>query len=508
MSSDQHSKLVKQEKPKFKVIQTFLIGLGFMSCMFAWAMYNFYLPRILAGHKVAEEVIRVGFFQGNTSKFWTGVVMTLDNIAAILMQPYFGDLSDRLESKYGRRTPFLIIGIPMAAISMFIMPFAIQINSIFALLIGFIGLVLVFNLGMAMYRAPVVALMPDLTSSTHRSMANVIINVMGGIGSVIGMYLPIIVGGMPSITEKVVNRTTFENQDFFAMDCGIFWSAAVIIIIILVLYLIFVHEKPTGDKFWHIADKAIKFDPDTLEIIPNTDDTVVKEKYNVFKELKLIRKAPDKSTLFMFLSLFFWTMSTDVFGTFFSLWGPEYALLSDSLLGSMSIITAVVLLLLGYPAALITQKKGRLWTMRLGTICLMVAYGALIVFQELGRANFGTIALIGVIACIVLKTFGGSLIAIAAITITWQLASDNKVGTYTGLYYLFKQLGSVISPILFGGIYSIFTSIIGETKAWITFVPYCLIFAILFYWTFSKVKKGEVGDSWNPNEDVKISEES
>ena len=77
------------------------------------------------------------------------------------------------------------------------------------------------------------------------------------------------------------------------------------------------------------------------------------------------------------------------------------------------------------------------------------------------------------------------------------------MGTYTGLYYLFKQLGSVISPILFGGIFSISTTIIGETMAWITFIPYCLIFAILFYWTFSKVKKGEVGDSWNPKEDVK-----
>ena len=268
------------------------------------------------------------------------------------------------------------------------------------------------------------------------------------------------------------------------------------------LYLIFVHEKPTGDTFWHVGNNTIKFDPDTLEIIPNTDETGRKDRYNVFKEFKLIRNASDQSTLYMFFSLFFWTMSTDVFGTFLSLWGPEYALLSDSILGSMSIITAVVLLALGYPAAIITKKKGRLWTMRLGSLCLIIAYGALIIFQELGRANFGSVALVGVIACIVLKTFGGSLIAISAITITWQLAPDYKVGTYTGLYYLFKQLGQVLSPILFGGIISIFTALLGETMAWIVFIPYCLIFSILFYWTFAKVKKGEVGDTWNPTPDV------
>ena len=36
--------------PRFDVKQTFFIGLGFMSCMLAWGMYNFYFPRILAGH--------------------------------------------------------------------------------------------------------------------------------------------------------------------------------------------------------------------------------------------------------------------------------------------------------------------------------------------------------------------------------------------------------------------------------------------------------------------------
>ena len=502
MASDRLDLPESAVKPKFKILQTFLIGFGFMSCMFAWSMYNFYLPRVLAGYSRGDELIRVGIFQGDWSIFWANVIMTLDNIVAILLQPYFGDLSDRLESKYGRRTPFLIIGIPIAAISMFFMPFAIQMNSYLVLLLGFIGLVIVFNLGMALYRAPVVALMPDLTPSVHRSMANVIINIMGGIGTVIGMYLPIIVGGNATILSLTVNNATFDTQDFFTMDKGIFWSTAVIIIFILVLYLLFVREKPTGDKFWHIGDKAIKFDADTLEQVPTTEKDVIKEKYNVFKEIKMIHSAPEKSAWFMFLALFFWTMSTDAFNTNLSLWWPEYMMLDDSLLGTLTIVTSASILILGYPGALLSKKKGRIWTMKFGTLCLVIGFSALIPIQELGRAGYSIIALIGVIVCMILNSFGGALIAIAAITITWQLAPNNKVGTYTGLYYLFKQLGSVISPILLGGILAVFKMLIGNTMAWIVFVPYCLIFAVLFYWTFTKVKKGEVGDSWNPEESV------
>ncbi len=484
-------------KPEFKVLQTFFIGFGFMSCMFAWAMYNFYLPRILAGHIINDEVFRVGIFTGESRLFWTGVVMTLDNIAAILLQPYFGDLSDRLRSKYGRRTPFLIVGIPVAAVSMILMPSIIQISSYWAMFISFIGMVVVFNLGMAIYRAPVVALMPDMTPSVHRSMANVIINVMGGIGSVIGMYLPVIVGGNKTVLENTTGYTTFQNQDFFFMDAAIFWSSAAIILIILGLYMIFVKEQKTGKRFWEIGRNSIKFHPDTLEMEENKEDEKEVEHHNTIKEVNLIRKAPERSAWYMFLSLFFWTMASDAFSTNLSLWGTEYARVDDSFLGLISLVTTGALLVLGYPGAILSKKKGRIWTMKLGVVFMIAAFSGLIIFQELGRMGYFFWARFGIVVCSVSNTFGGALIGIAAITITWQLAPESKVGTYTGLYYLFKQLGSIISPTLIGGVMSLLTPALGATGTWVIFSPYCLLFSILFYWSFTHVKKGEVGDTWS-----------
>jgi maltose/moltooligosaccharide transporter len=508
MSLKEDSESKTKSSPKLNILQTAFIGFGFMSCMFAWAMYNFYLPRILAGHIIQDEVFRVGLFTDNYRLFWTGVIMTLDNLAAILLQPYFGDLSDRLESKYGRRTPFLIVGIPLAAISMIIMPYAMQLNPRIAMFLAFVGLVLVFNVGMAIYRAPVVALMPDLTPSTHRSMANVIINVMGGIGALIGMFLPVLIGTNDAILSKTTGYTTYDEQDFFMMDAAIFWSSAAIILVILGLYLIFVKEKKTGKSFWNIGTASIKFDPDTLERIPVKESDIKPKNYSTFKEIASIKNAPDKSAWFMFLSLFFWTMAGDAFSTNYSLWGSEYAKLDDSFLGTVSLITTVALLILGYPGALISKKKGRIWTMKLGIAFIIISFAGLIIFQELGRMNHVTIALIGIIVCSVCNTFGGALIGIAAITVTWQLAPDNKVGTYTGLYYLFKQMGSVISPMLIGGIMSLLTPALGTTDVWVIFIPYCMLFSILFYWSFSHVTKGEVGDEWNYEELEKEIEEN
>ena len=214
-----------------------------------------------------------------------------------------------------------------------------------------------------------------------------------------------------------------------------------------------------------------------------------------------MRKAPEKSAWFMFLSLFFWTMAADAFNTNLSLWGTEYAQVDDSFLGMISIVTTVALLILGYPGALLSKKKGRLWTMRFGISFMIFAFGGLIIFQELGRMGYVSWARAGIIICSISNTFGGALIGIAAITVTWQLAPENKVGTYTGLYYLFKQLGSIISPMLVGGLMSILTPVFGKTGTWVVFIPYCLSFSILFYWSFSHVKKGEVGDKWSYDEE-------
>jgi len=167
------------EEQKFSYGKTFLLGFGFFAVMIAWAVYNSFVPLFLA-NRFNLNPAQIGFF------------MTLDNIAALLLQPMIGSLSDRTRTKIGRRLPFMLVGAPIAAIAFFFAPVvAVPLLGIApeARLPLFVACTMTFMLAMAIWRTPVVALMPDVTPSKYRSQANGVINFMGGIGSIIAFLI-------------------------------------------------------------------------------------------------------------------------------------------------------------------------------------------------------------------------------------------------------------------------------------------------------------------------------
>ena len=84
--------------------KTFLLGFGFFGLSVVWGVYNAFVP-IFLSEKFGLSPIVVGFF------------MTLDNIAALFIQPPVGAWSDRLRTPMGRRIPFLLIGAPFTAVA-------------------------------------------------------------------------------------------------------------------------------------------------------------------------------------------------------------------------------------------------------------------------------------------------------------------------------------------------------------------------------------------------------
>ncbi|MEW6227215.1 MAG: MFS transporter [Bacillota bacterium] len=140
--------------------RTFVLGLGFLGITLSWSIYNSYVPIFLS------ELLKDAAYRTTL----VGLIMTFDNIAAITLQPYFGALSDRTWTRVGRRMPFLLVGVPAAAVFFALIPFA-RIA-----LAAMIPIIIVMNVAMAAFRAPTVALMPDITPSPLRSKANGIIN--------------------------------------------------------------------------------------------------------------------------------------------------------------------------------------------------------------------------------------------------------------------------------------------------------------------------------------------
>jgi maltose/moltooligosaccharide transporter len=112
--------------------RTMLISLSFFIVLFAWSYFNFKVPLILddvLGTYVLKDMVK-------------GIIMAMDNILAIFLQPYFGDLSDRTKSKIGRRMPYIIIGTISSAVFFVIIPWI-------RILAGLFLIIFLFDLAMS-----------------------------------------------------------------------------------------------------------------------------------------------------------------------------------------------------------------------------------------------------------------------------------------------------------------------------------------------------------------------
>src|SRR5574340_916365 len=187
---------------RFNFGRTFVLGFGFFGVSVIWSVYNAYVPVFLANKFQLQPV-------------WIGFFMTLDNIAALLIQPPVGAWSDRLRTPIGRRMPFILIGAPIGALAFGIIPIA-------AVLPLFVACTSTLLLSMAFWRTPVVALMPDITPSQYRSQANGIINLMGGVGTIIA---------------SLVGSMLYEKNIAFP-----FWMGSALVILAAFLVFIFIKE--------------------------------------------------------------------------------------------------------------------------------------------------------------------------------------------------------------------------------------------------------------------------
>ena len=89
---------------KLNYKRTICVGFAFFLICAFWQAYDTIIPKILTD--------KFGMAQG-----WSGVVMALDNVLALFMLPIFGALSDKCKSRFGKRTPYIVIGTIVAVIA-------------------------------------------------------------------------------------------------------------------------------------------------------------------------------------------------------------------------------------------------------------------------------------------------------------------------------------------------------------------------------------------------------
>ena len=106
---------------KLNYKRTILVGFAFFLISAFWQAYDTIIPLMLTN--------RFGLDQT-----WSGVIMSLDNILALFMLPLFGALSDKKDTRFGKRTPFIVIGAVAAIVCFIGLTFAdnAQLNKVMA----------------------------------------------------------------------------------------------------------------------------------------------------------------------------------------------------------------------------------------------------------------------------------------------------------------------------------------------------------------------------------------
>jgi maltose/moltooligosaccharide transporter len=370
--------------------KTFLIGLGFFATSLIWSTYNAFVPLFLA-NKFGLDPRWIGFF------------MTLDNIAALFIQPPVGAWSDRLRSPIGRRMPFILIGAPIAAVAFGLIPLA-------SILPLFSACTISMLLSMALWRTPVVALMPDITPSKFRSQANGVINFMGGIGAIIA---------------------TLGGSQLYKMNQAYpFWLGSGLMIVATLLLFILVRE-------------------------PKEHESTNAEAPSMQKSLAEIWHDPDKSALRLLLAIFFWFVAYNAIEAFFTLYAQNQLGLPGEdgarLLGQLSLFFVIFALPSGYIGARVGRRK----TILLGILCLsacmllmfFLAKDVLLIHVT-KLPVLGEVPVIGLV--LMLAGMSWALINVNSLPMVVDMTDDMRIGTYTGLYYLFSTLAAIAGPNING----------------------------------------------------------
>src|SRR5215213_3887886 len=131
--------------------RTAFLGMGFFALGPVTGLYDAFMP-IFLGKMV-------------TSATLIGLIMGLDNLLALIFFPWFGALSDRTETRVGRRLPFILIGMPLTAVGMLALPFGRDLGLPLLMLAS-----LMMNFAVTICRPALLAMMPDMTPSNKRSV--------------------------------------------------------------------------------------------------------------------------------------------------------------------------------------------------------------------------------------------------------------------------------------------------------------------------------------------------
>ena len=503
---------------KLNYKRTILVGFAFFLISAFWQAYDAIVPLILTNHF-------------GLSQFWSGTVMSIDNVLAVFLLPIFGALSDKIMTRFGKRTPFIFIGTILAVISFFSLTFVdnsqlsdvvsadvvTEYSEVYSLeedvnkfiteadklqdedflkiannqnaalqelyaatslpaqyeatdklrdsvyelmstarksqndnliaiaesqldkvddvfeaiqkatfgitaknyvpLVGFIVLLLLVLISMAIFRSPAVALMPDITVKPLRSKGNAVINLLGTAGGIIVLVL-----GMVFATSRIY----MQYSGYVAAVCAV-------MLVGLTIFVFTVKEKKWADEMLEDTKK--------LEA-ENASKASAESNGKVHK----LSKPEMRSLLLILASVALWYIGYNSITS-------KYSVYATRELGfdyNLTLIIAQAAAIVSYiPVGIISSKFGRRKTILAGIVMLASAF-------LIGHFITPIIPEFLMYPVFILAGIGWATINVNSFPMVVELAKGGDVGKYTGYYYTASMAAQIIAPNLSGILYDAF----------------------------------------------------
>lgn len=420
---------VANKEFKLNYKRTMIIGFAFFGILLLWQVYDTWCPPFLT--ELFKSALHAE--KSEDVQYIVGVVMAMDNLAALLIMPLFGRLSDKTHTKIGKRMPYILIGTMVCAIAFPFIPVFFHFNNIVGTII-MMGIVLIFAM---MYRNPAVSLMPDMTPKPLRSRANGIINIMGYLG-----------GAFATVVGIIFVLSHYLGVKYDGPQVGQLWViempfviASLLMVISAAVLFFLVKENKIAEE---VKDEMARGEQVAASAEKLSDDD----------NAPLSRA--NKIMLFLILGAeFFWFMADNGVATFLSnyiIYNVGASTVSTAILTIIGGVGSVVGFIFG---GIIASKIGRKWTLLSGLFLTILAYALWIVFTyALGLDGGFAISGLPIWLYILwlFKGFGMSLVHVNSYPMVVELCTGKKIGQFTGYYYAASMSAQTVTPMAFGAL--------------------------------------------------------
>ncbi|MFG6195832.1 MFS transporter [Nonomuraea sp. JJY05] len=396
---------------------TFFVSLAVFAQESTWNLYDAQVPPLLREHIGSAALV--------------GLLMGMDNLLGVFIQPWMGNRSDNTRTPWGRRIPYLVVGMPLAALLFLAIPHAAATLPLLVLVM--FAYALVAN----SFKPIAESLLPDFIPPQRRSRANAAVKIASS--------LTVMVAALISI---------FLIDDFpkssFAIPPVLMMASMIVL------------AAKLRDSRSPAYQAALEEDRERRGTAPA--DVRVRDVV-----LDIVRDQ-DRSRLWLIVSILLFGGAWAASRALVTPYGMEALGLSRGEAGGLTLPSGVAFIVAAYPVAMLAERFGRLRVMMAG----MAVFAAGLVLGTVVQTPTG--AVIGL--CV--AAAGASSFLVNAVVVLWNLApSDGVVGTYTGLYTVGWVGGGFLGPAVVGGMV--------DLTSWSLLLVHVSIIAVIAMLTVARV---------------------